>query len=64
MHIIDKTMLASLIEEYPWINYLLACAAVFQAFYFIHIGLDLLDKQNRQDSEAKASNTAGKVKKQ
>ena len=57
-------MLTSLIENYPWINYLLAMAAVFQTFYFIYIGLDLLDKQNRQDSEAQAPKTADKMKTQ
>jgi len=56
-------VLFSLIEEYPWIKYLLVVVAVFQIFYFIYIGFDLLYKKNHQDSEDRAFKILEKKKK-
>lgn len=51
-------MLTSLIEEYPFINYVLAFAAIFQVIYFIWIGLDVLDKYS---TEGPVENDAKKI---
>ena len=42
-------MLWSLIEKYPQINYLLAGLALLQVCFFLYIGLDLLEKQDKED---------------
>ena len=44
-------MIHSLIEAYPEVNYVLAVLAVVQFIFVLHVGLDLLDKQNEQEKQ-------------